>query len=97
MKIVVSVPRAVKTDPELYDLLCLVDALRIGRARERALAEQELSQRLACSGLRVTGQDRCADDGLLWALLPPNRRNWLMFTTYFRPIPEPCYNVTLLR
>lgn len=41
-----SVPRAVKTDPELYDLLCLVDALRIGRARERALAEQELSQRL---------------------------------------------------
>src|ERR1017187_5095639 len=41
-----SVPRAARRDPELYDLLALVDALRIGRARERALAEKEINQRL---------------------------------------------------
>ena len=42
-----SVPEAARRDPELYALLALVDALRIGRARERALAEQELTRRLA--------------------------------------------------
>jgi DNA-binding Lrp family transcriptional regulator len=41
-----SVPRAARNDPALYDLLSLVDALRIGRARERTLAEKEISQRL---------------------------------------------------
>ena len=41
-----SVPRAAQRDPALYELLALVDALRIGRARERALAEQELDRRL---------------------------------------------------
>jgi hypothetical protein len=41
-----SVPGASRRDPKLYDLLALVDALRIGRARERALAEKEISQRL---------------------------------------------------
>jgi hypothetical protein len=41
-----SVPGAARRDPELYDLLALVDALRIGRARERALAEKEINQRL---------------------------------------------------
>jgi DNA-binding Lrp family transcriptional regulator len=41
-----SVPHAVRNDPALYELLALVDALRIGRARERNLAEKELSQRL---------------------------------------------------
>ena len=41
-----SVPGAARRDPELYDLLALVDALRIGRARERALAEKELGKRL---------------------------------------------------
>ena len=41
-----SVPHAARQDPELYDLLALVDALRLGRARERAIAENELSQRL---------------------------------------------------
>lgn len=41
-----SVPGAARRDPALYDLLALVDALRIGRARERAFAESELSQRL---------------------------------------------------
>ncbi len=41
-----SVPVAAKNDPALYDLLALVDALRIGRARERKFAEQELERRL---------------------------------------------------
>lgn len=42
-----SVPLAAKNDPALYDLLALVDTLRIGRARERRLAEQELDGRLS--------------------------------------------------
>ena len=41
-----SVPGAARRDPGLYDLLAWVDALRIGRARERALAEKELGKRL---------------------------------------------------
>lgn len=41
-----SVPQAVKSDASLYELLALVDALRIGRARERKLAEEELKKRL---------------------------------------------------
>ncbi len=41
-----SVPTAARNDPELYHLLALVDALRIGRARERNLAEQEISAQL---------------------------------------------------
>ncbi len=41
-----SVPGAARRDPALYDLLALVDALRIGRARERNLAEEEISRRL---------------------------------------------------
>src|ERR1700744_1882470 len=41
-----SVPQAVKSDASLYELLALVDALRIGRARERQLAETELKKRL---------------------------------------------------
>ena len=42
----VSVPGAARRDPALYDLLALVDAVRIGRARERNLAEKEISHRL---------------------------------------------------
>jgi hypothetical protein len=42
-----SVPAAVKKDHKLYELLALVDALRIGRARERKLAEEELRNRLS--------------------------------------------------
>ncbi len=42
-----SVPHAARNDPELYDLLSLVDALRVGRARERNLAEKEISERLS--------------------------------------------------
>lgn len=41
-----SVPDAARRDLELYGLLALVDALRIGRARERALAEKEIGERL---------------------------------------------------
>src|SRR5208283_4755380 len=41
-----SVPGAAKRDAKLYELLALADALRIGRARERKLAEAELGIRL---------------------------------------------------
>lgn len=41
-----SVPRIVQKDPGLYELLALVDALRIGRARERSLAQAELTKRV---------------------------------------------------
>lgn len=41
-----SVPMAAKASPKLYELLALVDALRVGRARERKLAEAELKKRL---------------------------------------------------
>lgn len=42
-----SVPEAARKDPALYELLALVDAIRSGRARERALAVDELRRRLA--------------------------------------------------
>jgi DNA-binding transcriptional MocR family regulator len=38
--------KAARKDPTLYELLALVDALRDGRARERQIAERELSARL---------------------------------------------------
>ena len=41
-----SVPKAAQLDPALYELLVLVDAIRGGRARERAFAIKELQQRL---------------------------------------------------
>jgi hypothetical protein len=41
-----SVPPAAKLDEELYKLLALLDAIRIGRAREKQLAIQELTKRL---------------------------------------------------
>lgn len=41
-----SVPAAARKDVELYELLALIDALRVGRARERSLAAQEISKRL---------------------------------------------------
>ena len=40
------VPKAARNDPELHALLALVDAIRIGRARERELAIKELKERL---------------------------------------------------
>jgi DNA-binding Lrp family transcriptional regulator len=42
-----SAPEAASRDPALYELLALVDALRVGRARERNLARQELERRLS--------------------------------------------------
>lgn len=37
-----SVPKAAEQDPDLYELLVLVDMIRGGRARERKLAEKKL-------------------------------------------------------
>lgn len=42
-----SAPIAARNDPKLYELLALVDALRLGRARERAIAAKEIEQRLS--------------------------------------------------
>ncbi len=42
-----SAPFAAKNDPALHDLLALVDALRLGRARERAIAAKEIEHRLS--------------------------------------------------
>ena len=41
-----SVPAVARSDSKLYELLALVDTLRVGRARERKLAEGELKKRL---------------------------------------------------
>ena len=41
-----SVPHAIRKDPALHQLLALVDALRVGRARERLIASEELKRRL---------------------------------------------------
>jgi hypothetical protein len=42
-----SVPKAARSDQKLYEALALIDAVRGGRARERALAINELTERLA--------------------------------------------------
>jgi hypothetical protein len=41
-----TAPAAALRDPDLYEMLALIDALREGRARERKLAEKELIDRL---------------------------------------------------
>ena len=41
-----SVPKAVREDRNLYELLVLVDAIRGGRARERGIAIKEIRKRL---------------------------------------------------
>ncbi len=41
-----SAPVAAKTDPSFYEMLALIDALRDGRTRERALAREELHRRI---------------------------------------------------
>ena len=41
-----SVPEASLKDEKLHELLALIDALRVGRARERAMAIVELKKRL---------------------------------------------------
>ena len=42
-----SAPQAAKDDEKLYEFLALVDALRIGRARERKLAQEHLEDMLS--------------------------------------------------
>lgn len=42
-----AVPQAARRDPALYEALALVDAVRGGRARERAIAIEELQRRFA--------------------------------------------------
>jgi hypothetical protein len=41
-----SVPEAARKDPKLYEILSLIDALRVGRAREKSFAKQEIESRL---------------------------------------------------
>ena len=41
-----SVTKAVKVDPALYELVALVDALRIGRPREFRIAVEQLRKRI---------------------------------------------------
>ena len=41
-----SAPSAAREDPGLHQLLALVDAIRIGRAREVKLAEAQLTERI---------------------------------------------------
>jgi len=41
-----SVPQAALEDEQLYELLSLVDALRVGKVREKNLAIQELKHRI---------------------------------------------------
>jgi hypothetical protein len=41
-----SAPKAARNDPKLYELLALMDAIRGGRARERAAALERLDQKL---------------------------------------------------
>jgi len=49
-----TVPMAVKKDPRLYSFLALVDAIRVGQARESDMAKKELAIRLTLdNGLAV--------------------------------------------
>jgi hypothetical protein len=41
-----SVPDAAREDPQLYELLALVDALRVGKARERMIAARIIKDRV---------------------------------------------------
>ncbi len=42
-----NVPKAAKRDPVLYELLALLDVLRVGGAREKKLAEKALHERMS--------------------------------------------------
>jgi len=44
--LVADAPEVAEANPELYRLLTLIDALRVGRARERKLAASRLRERL---------------------------------------------------
>ena len=41
-----NAPKAAKKDQALYELLALVDSIRIGRVREQVLARKEIQKRL---------------------------------------------------
>ena len=41
-----SAPKAALLDLKFYELLCLVDAIREGRVRERKIAEKQIDERL---------------------------------------------------
>lgn len=41
-----TVPKIAMRDPKLHELLALVDALRIGRSREKQIAAEEVERRL---------------------------------------------------
>ncbi len=41
-----SAPSAAKSDAKLYELLALIDTLRVGRAREQKMAIQEIEKRI---------------------------------------------------
>lgn len=43
-----SAPKAALEDKKLYELLALVDALRVGKVREQQLAKDELKKRFDC-------------------------------------------------
>jgi len=46
MPLYTSVPEAALKDKDLYEFLALVDAIRVGRAREKEIAISELKKRL---------------------------------------------------
>ena len=41
-----SVPQAIELDQQLYEILALIDAIRVGRVRERNLAREMLEMRI---------------------------------------------------
>ncbi|MCB0836501.1 MAG: hypothetical protein KDE26_07375 [Bacteroidetes bacterium] len=41
-----SIIKAIRKDPQLYEMLALLDAVRIGHAREQKIAIEELSKRI---------------------------------------------------
>jgi len=53
-----TAPLAALRDPVLYEYLALVDAIRDGRMRERALAERELVQRIHKLSQRPNGKPK---------------------------------------
>ena len=46
MPLYAAAPATAARNPELYELLALVDAVRLGRARERTRAKQLLRERI---------------------------------------------------
>jgi gentisate 1,2-dioxygenase len=45
-----TVPQLVQSDPALYELLALIDALRVGKAREKQFAKEILTQKIMQNG-----------------------------------------------